>query len=74
MDAAFLQYGKQPGLVGGKFSGGCSAFGGCPRQKENLSVLVGILDQGDDRIGVSTERTPGCRNVGRPLIWSWMDI
>jgi len=68
MDATFLQYGKQPGLVGDKFSGSGSTFGGCPRQKKNLSVLVRILNESDDGERISTECTPSGWDVFRPFI------
>ena len=68
VDAAFLQHWREVQGISGKLAGSLGAFPVCSSKEKNLSILVGILHEGNDGKGFSGSPTQCRGNVG----WQFM--
>src|SRR5271163_3430055 len=71
---AFAEFCRQARQIGYKSSCSLGALFVCTSQKEDLSALVGIFNEGNDGIRIAGGPTGSSWYILRPFTWARMEV
>src|SRR5271169_2332052 len=73
-NAASTEHCREPGQVGDKFACSLGSLAVSSGEKENVSILVGILDEGNDRKRLTSGPTLSRWHIGLEFVGLSVDI